>query len=296
MNWKRFLKALLFPPVWVIVILVAISAATLIYVFLIGSETSVFAYASYVIAFYTLSVASIFLYKVLPKYYNKAKQKIYDSRLGNKYLTDVQFRTHISLYSSLCINILYVAVHVLSYFLYKSMWFIVLAVYYAILATMRFLLLRYVRTVGIGNNRLGELKRTRLCSYILLTVNFALTGTVVMILYQNKGYEYHGILIYAMAAYTFYITTQAIINLVRYRKYNSPVMMTSKIIALSAALVSMLSLETAMLSEFGQDMSSEDKWLMIALTGAGVSVAVVAMSVYSIVKSSKEIKKIKNQI
>ena len=113
-----------------------------------------------------------------------------------------------------------------------------------------------------------------------------------MILYQDKGYEYHGILIYIMAMYTFYITTLAIINLVKYRKLGSPVMSMAKIINMAAALVSMLSLETAMFSEFGGEMSAENQRLFIALTGAGVSIIIVTMSVYSIVKNSKEIRKI----
>ena len=114
-----------------------------------------------------------------------------------------------------------------------------------------------------------------------------------MILYQNKGYEYHGVLIYVMAAYTFYMTTHAMIDLIKYRKYKSPVMTMTKVIALSAALVSMLSLETAMFSQFGQEMSLEDQYLMIALTGAGVSIAVVTMSIAMIVKSNREMRQLK---
>jgi hypothetical protein len=53
-----------------------------------------------------------------------------------------------------------------------------------------------------------------------------------------------------------------------------------------------LSLETAMFSEFGKDMSTENKQIFIMLTGAGVSIIIVAMSVYSIIKNSKEIKQI----
>ena len=108
---------------------------------------------------------------------------------------------------------------------------------------------------------------------------------------MNKGYEYHGILIYAMAAYTFYTTIFAVINLVKYRKYKSPVMTVSKIISLSSAPVSMLSLETAMFSQFGQSMSQEGQRLMIALTGAGISVAVIGMSAYMIIKTSQELER-----
>jgi len=109
-------------------------------------------------------------------------------------------------------------------------------------------------------------------------------------LYQNKGFAYPGFLIYAAAAYTFYITIQAIVNLIRYRKYHSPVMTMTKIISLSAALVSMLALETAMFAQFGQRMAVENQQLMIILTGAGISATVIAMSSYMIVHCTKEMK------
>lgn len=293
MDWKKIGKKLLFPPIWSMIVLTVFSAIALAWVFVNGQEESPISYVIYVLAFYTLTVLCVFFSMVLPGRYRQIRQKIYDNPIGHKYMTDIVFRTHVSLYSSLGINILYVGVNILSFFLYGSMWFVVLAVYYGILAIMRFLLVRYVRKAGIGKDRLGELKRSRLCAMILLTVNFALSGAVLMILYQNKGFEYHGVLIYVMAAYTFYITTHAIIDLIKYRKYNSPIMTTTKVIALSAALVSMLSLETAMFSQFGADMAPENKWLMIALTGAGVSVTVVTMSIYMIVKSVKEIRKLK---
>ncbi len=295
MDWKKIGKKLLFPPIWVLIILTVLSAAALVFIFVKGLEEMLISYAVYVLAFYTLSVICVFLGMVLPGQYKEIKQKIYDNPVGHRYMTDMIFRTHISLYTSLAVNLLYVSVNVLSFVLYRSMWFVVLAVYYMILSVMRFLLVRYVRKNGIGQNRLGELKNTRLCSSILLTVNFVLSGAVLMILYQNRGFEYHGVLIYVMAAYTFYMTTHAIVDLIKYRKYHSPVMTTTKVIALSAALVSMLSLETAMFSQFGQDMTPENKWLMVALTGAGVSITVVTMSAYMIISANREIKKLKEK-
>ncbi|MBQ7981596.1 MAG: hypothetical protein IJ305_08320 [Oscillospiraceae bacterium] len=292
MDWKKLLTKLLRPPVWTMIILTLICTAALLWVFIGGYETHPFSYAAYVMSFYTLSVIVLKCIKVIPAHYKNAKKKVYDHPVGNRYFTDPKFKTRINLYGSLAVNLLYVAVNVVSGFLYHSAWFVILAFYYTILAGMRFLLVKFVNNIGIGNNRFKELRRSRLCGLILLTVNLALSGAVLMILYQNKGYEYHGMLIYVMAAYTFYITTNAIINLVKYRKLGSPVMSMTKIISMAAALVSMLSLETAMFSEFGNDMSPENQRLMIALTGAGVSIVIVTMSVYSIVKNSMEIKKI----
>lgn len=295
MDWKKICKQLLFPPIWLMVLLTIFSTVSLTLVFVKGYSEHLIAYIIYVFSFYTLSVLSVFFSMVFPKQYQSIRHKLYENPVSNRYLTDATFRTHISLYSSLAINVLYVGINLLSYILYRSMWFICLAVYYIILAMMRFLLARYATRNGFGSNRIGELRRTVTCSYILLSVNFALSGSVLMILYQNKGYEYHGILIYVMAMYTFYITTHAIIDLVKYRKYKSPVMTMTKVIALSAALVSMLSLETAMLSQFGQELSAKDEWLMVALTGAGVSAVVVTMSIYMIVTSTKEIRKLRGK-
>lgn len=295
MDWKKIGKKLLYPPIWVMILLTVLSAVALTLVFIKRFDQTPVAYIVYVLAFYTLSVVSIFFGMVLPKRYKEIKQKIYDNPIGNRYLTDSSFRTHISLYISLGINLLYVGMNFISYILYHSMWFVILAVYYATLALMRFILLRYVRGEGIGANRLTELKRTKLCAFILLTLNFVLSGAVLMILYQDKGYDYPGFLIYVIAMYTFYMTTHAIVDMVKFRKYNSPVMMTTKIIALSAALVSMLSLETAMFSQFGADMALEDQKLMIILTGAGVSITVITMSIYMILKNTKEIRKLRSK-
>ncbi len=100
---------------------------------------------------------------------------------------------------------------------------------------------------------------------------------------------------FVMAAYTFYITITAVVNLVKYRKYDSPVMSAAKVISFAAALVSMLSLETAMLSRFGSEDSSPyfDR-IMIGATGAGVCVIIVSVSVYMTVRSTKQIKRLKS--
>lgn len=294
MDWKKIGKKLLFPPVWAMVLLSLLSAALLALVFVKGWEESPAAYAVYVLAFYTLSTVTVFCTAVLPKQYKRLKQKIYDNPLGNRYMTDRAFRTKVSLYTSLGINLLYVGIHVLSWYLYRSWWFVVLAGYYGILSVMRFLLVRYVRRNAIGGSMFGEWKRSRSCAYILLLLNLSLSGAVLMILYQNRGYEYHGILIYIMAAYTFYSTIHAIVDIIKYRKLGSPVMSTAKVISLSAALVSMLNLETAMFSQFGADMALEDQRLMIILTGAGVSMVVVTLSVLLIVTATKEIRRNEN--
>ena len=115
MDWKKLLK-LLYPPVWVIILLVPICVAGLIFVFLKGYETHPAACVFYVVAFYTLCVIVMKCIDVIPKHYKHAKKKVYDNPIGEKFMTDMKFRTHVTLYGSLLINLLYAGTNIISGF------------------------------------------------------------------------------------------------------------------------------------------------------------------------------------
>lgn len=83
----------------------------------------------------------------------------------------------------------------------------------------------------------------------MVLMNLALAGVIVLV--QDRTFHYAGVLIYVMALYAFCALPSACVNLFRLRKQGSPVLSTAKAISLAAALMSMLSLEIAMLSRFG---------------------------------------------
>lgn len=292
---RNICKRLLFPPWWLIIILAVMSAASLTAVFVNGLDSSPVAYVVYAASFYSLTVICIACTMIFPRYYLNIKQIIYSNKYGNRYMTDPAFKTHVSLYRSLAINLLYAAANLFTGVLYCSVWSVTLAVYYTILAGMRFLLVRFVNRNGIGKNRAPELRRSRLCGILLMTLNIALSGVVALVIRKNEGFVYNGILIYVMAIYTFYITAFAVINLFKYRKYNSPVMSAARTVNLAAALVSMLALETAMLTQFGEENTYPHfNQIMVGMTGAGVCVAVILMSVYTIIRANKELAELNN--
>ena len=72
-------------------------------------------------------------------------------------------------------------------------------------------------------------------------------------------------------------------------------MSAAKAINLTAALVSMLSLETAMLTQFGAAEDPMFRQIMTASTGAGISMIVLGMAVFMIVRSTKQMKHIKQE-
>jgi hypothetical protein len=297
-RFKRVLKKLLFLPPW-LAVLVSIPILALTFVILgLGAEDTWYVYLVYVLSAYAIIVLVI----GFPGILNALKSGFWSARpirwlsstrLGSRFLNSTVFRSEVSLHQGLAVNLLYVALKLVTGLLYQSVWLIALAVYYLLLAVMRSVLVGYVHREKIGENIPRELRRYRVCGYILLFMNQALAVIVVYIVHENQGFSYPGLLIYGMALYAFYSVITAVINVVKFRKLGSPVLSAAKCVNLTAALVSMLSLETAMLSEFGDDATL--RFWMTAVSGGVVCTFVLAMAVYMIVRATKYLKQQNSQ-
>lgn len=292
---KIFRKVFFLPPVPTLLISVP-SYGLVIYVLAYENVEPVIAYLSYSLSAYALIITITGItgiVRLVRRGIDKHPfvRKVMGIPLISRYLQEDMFRAETSLYQGFLINLLYAGIKMFSGILYRSVWFVTLAVYYILLAAMRASLLQYVRRTG--KNKVSEWKRYRLCGIILLFMNIALAGIVILVVHQNSGFEYPGVLIYVMAMYAFYATITAVRNVVKFRRYGSPVMSAAKVINLTAALVSMLSLETAMLTQFGAADDPMFRKIMTASTGAGISMLVLGMAIFMIVWSTKQMKYIK---
>lgn len=290
-KYKKILVKLLFPHAGVVAVLVPLATALLIYALAAPGADPVAAYASYALSAYALTVLCV----RAPAIWQGLKALRTNNRYVNAYLADVQLRMRISLYSSVAMNTVYGLMQLISGFYFGSVWFYALAGYYGLLALMRFFLLKERVQRKRKSTLFMEYLHYRFCGILLLFMNAALAVIVFYIVWQNRGFSYHYIQTIAMAAYTFASMTLAVINVVKYRRYESPVMSAAKAISLASALVSMLSLETAMLTAFGENSTPQFRQIMTAATGAAVCTAVLAMAVYMIVHSSKAINKLKKE-
>lgn len=95
----------------------------------------------------------------------------------------------------------------------------------------------------------------------MFLLNIAVTGFVIQMIWQNKSYTYPGFLIYASAAYTFFCITTAVINMVKYRKMEKPVLSAAKMLSFACALIAMLALQTAMLAQFGSGQKTFARYI-----------------------------------
>ena len=152
---KRTLHKLLFPGLAVVIASIPVAAALLSYTFLFGEEDGPIAYFSYAISAYSLAIVCAQAVKLLK---GTCKALLYRNKYLHRYLTEVPFKMWISLYLSLGINLLYAVAKLFGGAYYRSVWFGTLAVYYMLLAIMRFLLLtptKEIRTpFSIGSMRL----------------------------------------------------------------------------------------------------------------------------------------------
>lgn len=285
-KFKKVLHALLFPKIIITVLCAILAAALLFDTFVLAEnqEGNPVAYITYFFSAYALIIVCI---RFIPLIKN-IKKFAHENPFIHRYMTDIPFKTKISLYCSLGINTAYVVLKFVSGVYYGSAWLITLAAYYTLLVAMRFLLLRHMKRNS--NNRQRAWKRYRFCGIVLMPMNIILTGMVILVLQTNEGFTYDGYLIYVMAMYDFYTMTMSVINLVKYKRHGNPVLSAAKAINVVVALISILSLETAMITQFGDENDKVFRHVMIASTGGCICVLVLGMAIFMIVRSTKQLK------
>ena len=289
MDFKKLGKALLFPHIAIMILLLPTATVMLVGSMVFVGTESVIAIISYIIAAYTLTVWC-FRAPRLVKFFKNFKN---ENKYARRWREDAPLRVKLSLYASLSWNTLYGIFQLWLGFYHHTFWFCSLGAYYIFLAVMRFFLVHHTARYSPRERMRSELKRYRACGIVLLFMNLALALIVFFMVYWNRTFDHHMITAIAMAAYTFTALATAIVNVVKYRKYQSPVYSASKAISLAAACVSMLTLESTMLTTFGD--GEINARLMLGLTGGAVVALIVTMAVYMIIRANKQLKEMKEK-
>ena len=293
MDWKKLGKALLFPHIAIMIILIPIATVFLVgsMVFL-GTESPI-AILSYVLSAYTLTVWCFKIPNII-KFFKTFKR---ENKYAKKWFEDARLRVQLTLYGTLAWNSLYGVFQLWLGFYHHTFWFLSIGIYYFCLAAMRFYLVKHTRKYAPGEKRIAELRRYRNCGWVFLFMNLALALIIFFMVYWNRTFEHHMITAIAMAAYTFTTFTIAIVNTVKYKKYNSPVFSASKAISLASACVSMLTLTSTMLTTFSDGtMNQISKRIMLGCVGFAVLCVVVVMAIYMIVVGTEKLKTLQSEV
>lgn len=290
-KMKKILLTLFFPHIGIALPLIPIAAVALTYSMTVLGTQSPISIAAYVVSAYTLTIWCI----RLPMAIRWIKRIKTENRFVQHWLGDLTLRVNVSLVGGCLWNLAYAVFQLCLGLYHHTFWYGSLAAYYFLLGFMRLTLALYTRSHRPGAYQKAEWKRYRTCGWVLLLMNLALSVMVFFMVYWGRTFHHHQITTIAMAAYTFGSFTLAVINLVKKRKFGSPVLLASKAISLAAACVSMLTLTTTMLTAFGGSEDIFFRRLMLALAGGGACGTIMIMAVYMIRRASKALKTIKMQ-
>lgn len=283
---RKLFKIFLTPPLWILIVFTPVSAVALIYSFLYSNPDSPLSICSYVLSAYVLTVWCIKTPELIKLGHSFKK----DNKYAKLWAENARFRVNASLIGLLLFNCAYAALQLWLGFFYNTFWFYSFAIYYVLLAVMRFFLLKHTRLYKANERMREELKKYRLCGIVLLLMNLTLAIIVFFMIYWNRTFRHDKITTIAMAAYTFSSFGLAIFNTVKYRKYKSPIYSASKIISLTSASVSVLTLESTMLTTFGSSDSMDMNRIMLGITGALISAFIITTAIYMIYSSTKKLR------
>ncbi|MFQ7004342.1 MAG: hypothetical protein ACLRRT_12100 [Ruthenibacterium lactatiformans] len=266
---EPLLRRLLFPGGGWAALAVFAAVAPLWTVFSNGWRTPA-ARAAYAFSAYALVVA---ICRAVPAA-RRAKTAVYGLPPVRRWRADAALRALVSLRAGLCVNLCFAACKLYAGIRFRSPWFGAAAVYYTVLSTMRFAVLRGVRNAPPAGPsaapvwQMRGLRVYRRCGVLMFALNLAMTAIAAQMVWQNRAYRSPGTLIYASAAYTFYCFGSAAASAVKAHRMHDPVHAAAKMLGLAGALMSVLTLQTAMLAQFGGDAAM--RRTMNAVTGACV--------------------------
>lgn len=237
----------------------------------------------YVLAAILLTGAFICLYKdlrngIIEKFLTTVKKNSF----GAHFLEDYRFRTILTTMPSFMINVAYTIYNGVIGIMNQSSWFITMAVYYSLLGIMRYCAVHTERKISRLEDheliRKKELAVIKIDGILLLLLNLALSGVVLLTIAEGTAKAYSDIMAISIAAYTFYKIIMAVINMVKVRKMESPILITIRNIGVADALVSMLTLQMTMLVSF-QGTDSLDMNRMNGITGLAVCLLISALGI-----------------
>lgn len=285
---RKIIHHILFPNKFVSAFFFCLGFGLLIYVFWFHLEGTPLSYISYALSTYSLILFCIWFYKACKFSTNHVKE---NSKLYHLYQRHSKQITTVMLYVSGIMNLIYGLFKFITGIFYHSFWFITFAVYYLMLCFMKISLVRSVKNDSFGKHLKEEYQKLKTTGVVILLLNIVLAGMIILIIHKNETVQYPGYFIYIMALYDFYLMIHAIVHMIKYRKNHSPVMIAHKCINFTVAMISMISLEVAMIYEFGRN-DSEFKLLMISWSGFAVILINVVMSIWMIVKANRWLKNI----
>ncbi len=276
-TFKEISLKLLYPNIVVFILLFIIGFGSVTSVFVLGLENHWFAYISYLLSAYALTITVMRSINLV----NWINKKLHDHKYTNRLITDKDLKNKINLFSGTFFNMIYGIFKFATGIIYKSTWFAATGVYYLILGMMKLSLTSHIIKNSDIKKQLTQYRNTGILIFLL---NIAMVGMIILMIRGGESAVYPGYMIFVQAGYTFYILITAIIEVIRYQRNHTPLISAAKSINLVAAIMSMFILQIAMINEFGETGSLD---ILNMISGTVVSIATIGIAIYMLMNLRK---------
>lgn len=303
-DFRSVWKTIVYPPTWLkiltfmITIISAVGSILFLFVDYEGTALSIIVYTLFGLAGASLTYSVYLLVKIIPNVKRGIIKQM--ERYGFTYLLlrNFGFRTVIFTIGSFAMSVVFSAFNAYMGIAYRSIWYGALATYYIALTLLRGgVLLYHKKKIGkkyvLQNDEYTKAKVYRNSGIVTLMLNTALSAATGQMIFSDAYFTYMGWTIFAYAAYAFYKITMSIVSFIRAHRQTDLTVRAIRNINLVDALVSILALQTAMLTTFGDGTINIS--LMNTMTGSVVGVASVAIGIYMIVSANKKIKELRKE-
>ncbi len=284
--WKKFLQWPLWQPNPVVTLLLtAVSAIGLIWVFSNGMDNSPIAYLLYPVSAYALVIFLVLLWRGIPKWkvwmdanpvIRKLQETESDSAFG------------IGMYVEQFINFFYGIFKIGSGIVVGSAWIGADGIYNFVQALIQ---LYQILQHKQANTLEKQWKSYIQCGYMIFVLHLTITGPVFQMIHMGRHEDSTEIMIIATAAFTFYKLISAMIDVSKDRKHKNPVDSSARYLNFSQALYNLFVLQVGLLWVFGGESYPYTK-LMNSLTGGAVCLLVCGMGIYMVWRGKRDLKKI----
>jgi hypothetical protein len=167
---------------------------------------------------------------------------------------------------------------------YQNQWFYDSAFFYTSLTIARFVMLRNYQFDKPSMYQ--QYKLYMMMGYLMFAMMSALFFMTVMIVNEHYIVHYPGHSLYLAAAFSLYLIFSAVNGYFAHRHFHSPLLSGTQMISISAALLGVLSLQTAFLPMFTDSLELQRN-LNLA-TGVIVFGIMIVMSLHMIIRGGRK--------
>lgn len=236
-----------------------------------------------IVSSYLLYLLVAFLYR---QYKGKVEPKVLSTETGRALFGAYGASNVFWSLVALLINIGYAVLNIVLAVLLNSLWYGLIAIFYAVLMGVRmtiiFLARHIARKYWMNKTELlyAELKVSIGSGGLIFLMDLSMAFAVTFMITNTPPNSSGKVVAIGLAAYTFYKIILAIVNLVRSRKNGGPVVTALRNISMADACMSMVNTTITLDMTFGSGNLAIAKNLA-AFLAVG---ATLALSVYSIIK------------